>query len=63
MSAKRLRTAYGFGKMIPVQPTTLHGPWPPGMTLFILTTFMNGPRVSADQARRRTISIAPVCLI
>ena len=63
MTAKRLKTAYELGEMILVQATALHEPWPPGMTLFILTTLMDGLRALADRAWKRTISIAPVCSI
>lgn len=35
MDAKPSRTAYELADMIVERANTLHGPWPPGMTMFI----------------------------
>ena len=35
MDAKPSRTAYELADMIVERASALHGPWPPGMTMFI----------------------------
>jgi hypothetical protein len=35
MDARRSRTAYELADMIIARAHALHGPWPPGMTMFI----------------------------
>ena len=61
MSAKRLKMAYELGEMILVQATALHGPWPPGMTLFIFddaygwTASISRPSTEADNFYRTCV--------
>jgi hypothetical protein len=61
MTAKRLKTAYELGEMILVQATALHGPWPPGMTLFIFddaygwTASISRPSMEADNFYRTCV--------
>ena len=61
MSAKRLKTAYELGEMILVQETALHGPWPPGMALFIFddaygwTASISRPSTEADNFYRTSV--------
>ncbi len=61
MSARRLKTSYELGEMILVQATALHGPWPPGMTLFIFddaygwTASISRPGTEADNFYRTRV--------
>ncbi len=61
MSAKRLKTADELGEMILVQAAALHGPWPPGMTLFIFddaygwTASISRPSTEADNFYRTRV--------
>ena len=61
MTAKRLKSAYELGEMILVQATALHGPWPPGMTLFIFddaygwTASISRPSTEADNFYRTCV--------
>jgi hypothetical protein len=58
MNARPLKTAYELSDMIVEQAMDLHGPWPPGMTLFIFddaygwTASISRPSSEADNIYR-----------
>ena len=61
MNEKPLRTAYELSDMIAEQATTLYGPWPTGMTLFVFddaygwTASISRPNSEADNLYRNCI--------